>query len=158
MFASLDSLAEAPNHSLIAIQRTDQETNRILQAGIRNDWNDFWVRTMNNCPSGPTLFRTRPQGLSPSVAIHRSLDNIPRYLFRIYDSNSSGLNTDTVFASEHSFSQDGTQHQRSTFFYWMRKALQKCYTIIWRKRTALVAVHRPLTMNKKTTSSPGPVL
>lgn len=59
------------------------------------------IRTLNNRLSGPTLFHH--QGVSPSATIKLSFADVPRYLFRVYDSKSSGLNFSTVFASEFSF-------------------------------------------------------
>jgi hypothetical protein len=98
-FNNMDSRTRVPNQYLTPEQRAELDGKR--ETEIRSDWNNFWIRTLNECLSGPTLFH--PQGASPSATIHRSFEDVPRYLFRVYDSKSLGLNSDTVFASDHSF-------------------------------------------------------
>ncbi|KAI3583903.1 hypothetical protein IWW34DRAFT_830317 [Fusarium oxysporum f. sp. albedinis] len=53
--------------------------------------------------SGFSNMDSRTRGVSPSATIKLSFADVPRYLFRVYDSKSSGLNFNTVFASEFSF-------------------------------------------------------
>jgi hypothetical protein len=63
-------------------------------------WINFWSQALQTCPGGPTLF------------IHKEIrcsDDIPhtsRYLFRAFDSASSGLSDDTVVASAASIYSD----------------------------------------------------
>ncbi|KAF5661558.1 hypothetical protein FCIRC_11798 [Fusarium circinatum] len=53
--------------------------------------------------------RVASRYLSPdqSTSLQWPFQDVPRYLFRVYDSKSSGFNSDTVFASEHSSAQYG---------------------------------------------------
>jgi hypothetical protein len=67
----------------------------------KRTWIDFWSQALQKCPSGPTLF-------VPTI-IH-DIDDLPpapRYLFRAFDSDSSGLSNDTVVASAASISDIG---------------------------------------------------
>ncbi|KAH6952519.1 hypothetical protein BKA56DRAFT_648580 [Ilyonectria sp. MPI-CAGE-AT-0026] len=61
----------------------------------RERWIDFWVRVLSNCPGGPTLFYPP----AAATSLKWPFQGIPRYLFRVFDSESSGRNDDTVVAS-----------------------------------------------------------
>ncbi|KAF5232912.1 hypothetical protein FANTH_12759 [Fusarium anthophilum] len=111
-FGNKDRSNRVPNHPLTIEQRT--ELDQEWKAGIRNEWNDFWIRTLSNCVLGPTLFY--PVGVSPTATVHRSLEDIPQYLFRVYDSKSSGLNSATVFASDHSLVPNGAPASKVDLF------------------------------------------
>ena len=61
----------------------------------RQNWIDFWIRVLNNSPAGPTLFY-------PPATFHTQslkFDDVPQYLFRTFDGNSSGKNDESVIAS-----------------------------------------------------------
>ncbi|EEU34828.1 uncharacterized protein NECHADRAFT_88411 [Fusarium vanettenii 77-13-4] len=66
--------------------------------GQRQSWVDFWVRALNHCPGGPTLFYP-PGASSAARSIEWPFNDIQRYLFRAFDSKSSGRNDDNVVAS-----------------------------------------------------------
>ncbi|PVH77967.1 hypothetical protein DL98DRAFT_550369 [Cadophora sp. DSE1049] len=60
-------------------------------------WINFWVLILHRCPDGPTLFYPPA---SPEVTIHLLASaDIPQYLFRTFDSKSSGINNDKIVAS-----------------------------------------------------------
>ncbi|RWA07423.1 hypothetical protein EKO27_g7676 [Xylaria grammica] len=63
----------------------------------KQSWIGFWAGVLCRSPNGPTLF-------SPSASIFGSsdpeLEEIPPYLFRVFDHRSSGKNSATVMASE----------------------------------------------------------
>ncbi|PKY05641.1 hypothetical protein P168DRAFT_127848 [Aspergillus campestris IBT 28561] len=64
------------------------------------EWIRLWVRALGKCPGGPTLF------YRPSCR----LADVPRYLFRTFDSESSGRSDHRVVASAQSLA---TTSQRS---------------------------------------------
>ncbi|KAJ4213855.1 hypothetical protein NW757_014745, partial [Fusarium falciforme] len=66
--------------------------------GQRQSWVDFWVRALNRCPGGPTLFYP-PGASSAARSIEWPFNDIQRYLFRAFDSKSSSRNDDNVVAS-----------------------------------------------------------
>ncbi|SCV36135.1 uncharacterized protein FFB14_05928 [Fusarium fujikuroi] len=68
---------------------------------MRTVWNNFWTQLLNPYPMDPTIF------LPSSASLPWSFQDVLWYLFQIYDSKSSGLNSDAVFASEHSSTQYG---------------------------------------------------
>jgi len=51
----------------------------------------LWLYALVRSPDGPTLFSTHTCPLSPSDTL--------RYLFRAFDTQSSGTNNDTIVAS-----------------------------------------------------------
>lgn len=57
-------------------------------------WPGFWISAINQSPRGPTLFYP-PAGLHGTSL---TMD-VPRYLFRTFDGNSSGVNDGNVIAS-----------------------------------------------------------
>ncbi|ROV89584.1 hypothetical protein VMCG_09945 [Cytospora schulzeri] len=63
----------------------------------RKSWAQFWLRVLNKCPSGPTLF----DGADCSDA------NMPRYLFRVFDQGSSSKCDEDTVASQASASKSG---------------------------------------------------
>ncbi|KAF5591993.1 uncharacterized protein FSUBG_10297 [Fusarium subglutinans] len=87
-----------PYQNFTGEQRGELDEER--KAEIRNQWTDFWIRALNKCHSGPTLFH--PRSILSSAGDWLPSKYVPRYLFRVYDSKSSGLNSETVFASEYS--------------------------------------------------------
>lgn len=76
-------------------------------------WPRFWFDILHVCPSGPTLFDVDPP-LAPwnpelsSRASARSFNpgKTPRYLFRVFDRRSPGLNNETTMASQASKDED----------------------------------------------------
>lgn len=86
----------------------NMELNEARKARKRQSWVDFWVRALNHCPGGPTLFYP-PGASSAARSIEWPFDNIPRYLFRAFDLKSSGRNDDNVVAS--TMSKFGTQER-----------------------------------------------
>ena len=61
----------------------------------RQTWPDFWIRVLNNSPTGPTLFYPRASFDTQSL----NFEFIPQYLFRVFDRDSSGENNESVIAS-----------------------------------------------------------
>jgi len=60
-------------------------------------WIDFWVLVLHVCPNGPTLFYP-PASDEVNLQVLATTD-IPQYLFRTFDSKSSGTNNDNIVAS-----------------------------------------------------------
>jgi hypothetical protein len=60
----------------------------------RQDWVDLWARTLNNTPRGPALFCPHASLQSQKLNM-----DMPRYLFRTFDTKSSGLSNESVVAS-----------------------------------------------------------
>ncbi|KAI4949078.1 hypothetical protein J4E91_005541 [Alternaria rosae] len=73
------------------VDRRSEEHHRKMQ-----NWVDFWVNVLHNVPAGPTLF------YPPATKIYESLhfENLPQYLFRTFDSGSSGTSNESVIASK----------------------------------------------------------
>jgi hypothetical protein len=73
-----------------------KRAERRFEAGgqKRQDWVDFWARTLNNTPRGPTLFCPHASLQSQKLNM-----DMPRYLFRTFDTKSSGLSNESVVAS-----------------------------------------------------------
>jgi len=77
-------------------------------------WVDHWLTTLNSAPNGPTLFY-------PPTSLNRSLvfEEPSRYLFRTFDSGSSGTSNENVIASTASVSR--TQERGRTDLLGIRK-------------------------------------
>ncbi|KAK7219188.1 hypothetical protein V2G26_007191 [Clonostachys chloroleuca] len=76
-----------------------REANKTRERqGQRQSWIDFWVRALNHCPGGPTLFYP-PAASSAARSIEWPFNDLPQYLFRAFDSRTSGKNDDNVVAS-----------------------------------------------------------
>ena len=73
------------------IDRRSEERQR-----KRQNWVDFWVNVLHNVPAGPTLFY--PPANNISQFLH--FEYLPQYLFRTFDSGSSGTNNESVIASQ----------------------------------------------------------
>ncbi|KAF5722460.1 hypothetical protein FMUND_2972 [Fusarium mundagurra] len=67
-------------------------------ADKKEDWIRFWIRSLCNCPDGPTLFQPQQYSVSED-SVTKPPKRMPRYLFRTYDKHSMGLNTDKIIAS-----------------------------------------------------------
>lgn len=70
-----------------------------------SSWPGYWTRVLNACPSGPTLFNVpramwAPETCSPRPVSSSYQEETPRYLFRTFDGRSSGLNNETIIASQ----------------------------------------------------------
>jgi hypothetical protein len=76
----------------------------------KQDWNKFWIISLCNCPGGPTLFQTEEDSIFKDSA-QRPLKHMPRYLFRSYDDNSTGHNTEDVIASVLSQDDEANRHK-----------------------------------------------
>lgn len=66
---------------------------RRQEESIKGPWICFWSNSLRECPGGPTLF-VPGESFCP-----KDPPRAPRYLFRAFDSDSSGLSNDTVVAS-----------------------------------------------------------
>ncbi|KAH7265543.1 uncharacterized protein BKA55DRAFT_535465 [Fusarium redolens] len=64
----------------------------------KQDWIKFWIRPLCKCPGGPTLFQSDEDFVFDD-SVEKPPKHMPRYLFRAYDKNSTGLNTDAMVAS-----------------------------------------------------------
>ncbi|KAH6874407.1 hypothetical protein B0T10DRAFT_586371 [Thelonectria olida] len=62
-----------------------------------DSWISIWFGALNNCPGGPTLFC--PPARPVAGPLRRPSQNIPQYLFRVFDSKSWGQNDDTIVGS-----------------------------------------------------------
>ncbi|KAI1111765.1 hypothetical protein F5Y14DRAFT_423999 [Nemania sp. NC0429] len=82
------------------------ESIRKIQAQISRAWIDFWVEALHEAPGGPTLFY--PPANKALTISDSDFYDIPRYLFRVFDVGSHGLNTDCVIASNASAEKRST--------------------------------------------------
>ncbi|KAF4945239.1 hypothetical protein FGADI_12099 [Fusarium gaditjirri] len=64
----------------------------------KEDWIKFWTRSVCKCPGGPTLFQP-PDNSAINHSVKRPPKHMPRYLFRVWDDNSKGYNSEDVIAS-----------------------------------------------------------
>ncbi|CAG9990130.1 unnamed protein product [Clonostachys byssicola] len=67
--------------------------------GKTHNWLSFWVRALNSCPDGPTLFFPPAASSAGGLMEGPPFEDIPRYLFRVFDSKSSGKTDDNIVAS-----------------------------------------------------------
>jgi hypothetical protein len=85
--------------------QAERDAVRKSEARSRDEkrWVDFWISALKKSPNGPTLF-------CPILGLHgESLTlDVPRYLFRVFDAASSGINDGSVIAS--TASKYGLQH------------------------------------------------
>ena len=90
------SMAESFRREMIQLERRYGQNIMTKRA-----WIGFWSQALQKCPGGPTLFVT-------TVAYDTDhVPSPPKYLFRAFDSDSSGLSNDTVVASAASISNTG---------------------------------------------------
>ncbi|RAH58279.1 hypothetical protein BO85DRAFT_448338 [Aspergillus piperis CBS 112811] len=68
----------------------------------REEWIGFWVRALSTCPDEPTTLFYPPASRFPNC----HLAEIPRYLFRAFDGESSGRSDHHVVASAESISAE----------------------------------------------------
>ncbi|PSN60056.1 hypothetical protein BS50DRAFT_604914 [Corynespora cassiicola Philippines] len=71
------------------------EADRKSRQSWTDFWTGFWVRVLNSSPGGPTLFYPPASCYAQSL----NFDAVPKYLFRTFDSASSGINDKSVIAS-----------------------------------------------------------
>ncbi|KAJ4251082.1 hypothetical protein NW762_011733 [Fusarium torreyae] len=74
-----------------------EQLNGIRKTRVRKSWIRFWARALSRCPGGPTLFH--PPARLIATPAEWSVKDIPRYLFRAFDSNSAGTSNCNVVAS-----------------------------------------------------------
>jgi hypothetical protein len=87
-----DEIKHAMHHDKYAdrgIWNYDEARSRELYT----KWRNFWVQVVRKLPRKPTLFDP-PEGTDSW-----NCEELPRYLFRVYDDNSPGINTRSVIAS-----------------------------------------------------------
>jgi hypothetical protein len=89
-----------PNDYFVSILQPDNTpcpeediTPREWKWHVKQDWLDFWGRSLNKCPGGPTIF------VPPKGRFRADAEGDPPYLFRTYDSQSWGLNSADTIAS-----------------------------------------------------------
>lgn len=68
----------------------------------REEWIGFWVRALSKCPDEPTTLFYPPASRLPNS----HLAEVPRYLFRAFDEESSGRSDHHVVASAESISAE----------------------------------------------------
>lgn len=80
------------------IYRAQAERNSKRRSETRKrdmkGWLDFWIGALKQSPNGPTLFYPPAGPHGSSLTMH-----VPRYLFRAFDAESSGINDGNVIAS-----------------------------------------------------------
>jgi hypothetical protein len=78
--------------------RAQAERNSMRKSEARKRdikrWLDFWISALTQSPNGPTLFYP-----SPDLHDNSLIMDVPRYLFRTFDADSSGINDASVIAS-----------------------------------------------------------
>lgn len=77
-------------------------------------WIKFWISSVCNCPGGPTLFQP-PENFALNHFVKRPPEHMPRYLFRVWDDNSKGGNTEDVIASVLSQHDEANRHTIDVF-------------------------------------------
>lgn len=76
-----------------------QQVEQRQEAGMREErrWIDFWVLVLSRCPNGPTLFYPPA---NHEIKLHvLGNEDIPRYLFRTFDTDSWAKSNNSVVAS-----------------------------------------------------------
>ncbi|VTT58906.1 unnamed protein product [Fusarium fujikuroi] len=113
LFNDPDVVYKASEEEMLKRPSPDQRSglNRWREAEMRTVWNNFWTQLLNPYPMDPTIF------LPSSASLPWSFQDVLWYLFQIYDSKSSGLNSDAVFASEHSSTQYGALGPKLAILY-----------------------------------------
>ncbi|KAH6985540.1 hypothetical protein EDB80DRAFT_822422 [Ilyonectria destructans] len=104
--------------------RYNRELKEQRKRRERERWIDFWVRVLSNCPSGPTLFYPP----AAATSLKWPFQGIPRYLFRVFDSESSGRNDDTVVASTMSVSKSPGRKNMDLLSLQPREASKMLYS------------------------------
>ncbi|CZR42665.1 uncharacterized protein FPRO_09968 [Fusarium proliferatum ET1] len=82
----------------------------------REDWIKFWTRSLCNCPGGPTLFQPKED------SVMKPPTQTPRYLFRAWDNNSTGVNGEDVIASILNKGDKANRHKIDIFSMDYQKA------------------------------------
>lgn len=73
------------------------EYMRARTLNMDTKWTAFWRQVVRRLPLSPTLF-----AIQENTESKWNYRDLPRYLFRVYDINSSGINTPRVLASPQS--------------------------------------------------------
>jgi hypothetical protein len=83
----------------VRMERLNLEEEGFKQKAKRA-WINFWSQALQKCPDGPTLF------VPAGTLCSDDLPQASRYLFRAFDSDSSGLSNDTLVSSAASIRSD----------------------------------------------------
>jgi hypothetical protein len=88
----VDKVYAADHQKALDKRFKDREDVSVME---RKCWLEFWMRVLNGSPAGPTLF------YPPASSDIQDLDlvDVPQYLFRTFDTKSSGINNKSVIAS-----------------------------------------------------------
>ena len=89
-----DRIANDDGYAKSFLMQCEREHKKEQQE--REQWIGFWVQALSKCPNGPTLFY--------SPASPCQFADVPRYLFRAFDYQSSGRSNHSVIASAESIS------------------------------------------------------
>lgn len=92
----------------------------------RQRWIGFWIDVLQSCLEGPTLFY--PPAVSNDESFNFNLSDIPQYLFRTFDKNSSGRNDSNVIASVASVSQSSKNSRINILSLENRKAAEMLHS------------------------------
>lgn len=94
-------LSKIAESCYVAIEEGIELGNIYLSETEAQSWAAFWRSVLQECPYGPTLFDIR----APGEQTRPPSNNIPRYLFRVFDKNSKGRNDEDQVASPASVAQ-----------------------------------------------------
>ncbi|KAG5747115.1 hypothetical protein H9Q72_010310 [Fusarium xylarioides] len=73
------------------------EFGEVLKQTFRTDWISFWVKELSDCLLGSTLFNPGKPKFPGTLKL--PFEHVPRYLFRVFDAQSTGENLSTLFES-----------------------------------------------------------
>jgi hypothetical protein len=110
------------NFSLAQRMMYNSARSRLIQA----EWRSFWLQVVRKLPRAPTLF-----DLPDNADGSWNYDDLPRYLFRVYDAKSPGINTRSVIASSQS-AIGSPEDSRRDVLSWPP---QKSADMLWRHLT-----------------------
>ncbi|KAK0267923.1 hypothetical protein LTR35_011705 [Friedmanniomyces endolithicus] len=88
-------------------QERERESRNVHQRETSQEWIMFWMQSMTGCIEGPTMFWTLPrQGGSDDFIVP------PHYLFRAFDTKSSGRSEDrVVMSTAYKYASPGYEQQ-----------------------------------------------
>ncbi|KAK3316488.1 hypothetical protein B0H66DRAFT_296359 [Apodospora peruviana] len=101
-------------------------------------WIGFWVYALSQLPDGPTL------SYPPTIGLPEwNSDDVPRFLFRMFDPSCSGQTDDDMVASPMSISEHLSKYSKFDIFKWSK----------WKPEKATEMLYRYLAQQWPTSSS-----
>lgn len=100
-----EAIEEQKEQRMQEIEHKQEEREREKQT-----WIAFWVLLLHRCPNGPTLFY--PPGSNEVELQTIESSDIPPYLFRTFDGESSGISNENIVASSMGSSSEFLEQSR----------------------------------------------